>query len=212
MSHHCHDEHSEHHGHDHSKDVELERGQEYSLYQHIDTTKVICLNEKIKDSSISIFKPWNERLSKEKYLESDVDEELIINIPFTQSIKLKSLIIIGATPEESPKKLKLFTNREDIDFSNASSIKPIQEFDLVSDPKGEYEYPTKISLFNNVNRIILYIPQNFGANTTKICYVGLKGDYSPLARREAVITSYESKPQLSDHKLPNESTVSRNIQ
>lgn len=36
-----------------------------------------------------------------------------------------------------------FTNREDIDFSNASSVKAVQEWDIHPDTKGEHEYPTR---------------------------------------------------------------------
>jgi len=39
------------------------------------------------------FKPWDERLSREKFVESDDDQTLIFNIPFICSIKLKSICI-----------------------------------------------------------------------------------------------------------------------
>ncbi|PRP75130.1 hypothetical protein PROFUN_03966 [Planoprotostelium fungivorum] len=189
-------------------DIEQERGQEYSLYQQIDTTKIRCLNERVKGSAKNIFKPWNERLTQDKFLESDDDEELIIYIPFTASIKLKSFMIIGGNQGDSPKKLKIFTNREDVDFSNASSLKPVQEWDLQADSKGEHD----IALFNSVSSITVFIPQNYGADNTKIFYLGLKGDFTPLARREAVITTYESKPQMSDHQASAEATFGRSVQ
>lgn len=200
----------EHHKHNHDK--ELERGQEFSLYQHVDTTKVFCLNEKEKGSVKNVFKPWDERLNTEKFLESCDDEELILHIPFTGVLKLKSIMVVGGENGKSPKKMKIFTNRDDIDFTNVKEIKPIQEWDLSEDIQGQLEYPTKMAKFNNVYSITIYFPQNFGNDVTRIYYLGLKGEYSAPYKREAVVTSYESKPQLKDHKNPTGETMSRQIQ
>ena len=60
-----------------------EAGISYSLYHKIDMNNLTCLNETIEDSVKGIFKPWEDRLNKDKYVESDADEELLINIPFT---------------------------------------------------------------------------------------------------------------------------------
>jgi len=121
-------------------------------------------------------------------------------------------MIVGGDKGSSPKKVLLFTNRDDIDFSNVKDLKPVQDFDLHEDFKGELEYPTKIAKFSNVTSLTLYFPENYGADTTKIYYVGLKGDYAPLPKREAIITSYESKPQLKDHQVPDESKGFRSVQ
>ena len=60
-----------------------EIGVAYSLYQKIDLTKLNCLNEMVEESGKLVFKPWELRLNREKFVESDADEELLINIPFT---------------------------------------------------------------------------------------------------------------------------------
>ena len=53
--------------HDHDDDDEsLERGKLFSLYLKIDTERVRCLNEAHDGSAKSIFKPWHERLDKDK--------------------------------------------------------------------------------------------------------------------------------------------------
>jgi len=169
------------------------------------------LNEAEKDSAVKVFKPWNERLDTTKFLESGEDEELIIHIPFTGAIKLKSIIISGGDQGSSPKQMKIFTNREDIDFSNANEVKPVQEWDLHEDFKAQFEYPTRIAKFNNVSNITIYIPNNFGAENTRIYYIGLKGDFTML-NRGPVIATYEAKPLVKDHKVPDETGMSRNIQ
>ena len=47
--------------HDHA---DAERGLMYSLYEKIDTPRVLCLNEAVDGSAKAIFKPWDQRLDK----------------------------------------------------------------------------------------------------------------------------------------------------
>lgn len=42
-----------------------------------------------------------------QYVESDADDELLFNIPFTGNIKLKGFIIVGSNDDCHPKKIKL---------------------------------------------------------------------------------------------------------
>ena len=51
---------------DHDHDSENDRGSLYSLYLKIDTEKVQCLNEVTDGSGKYVFKPWDQRLDKEK--------------------------------------------------------------------------------------------------------------------------------------------------
>jgi hypothetical protein len=41
-------------------------------------------------------------------LESDADEELLLFIPFTANIKLKSFTLIGGENGKGPKKVKMY--------------------------------------------------------------------------------------------------------
>uniref|UniRef100_A0AAV2K7W9 PITH domain-containing protein n=1 Tax=Knipowitschia caucasica TaxID=637954 RepID=A0AAV2K7W9_KNICA len=58
-----------------------ERGVEYGLYRRIDLNKLQCLNETIDGTGKHVFKPWDQRRDREKFVESDADEELLFNIP-----------------------------------------------------------------------------------------------------------------------------------
>lgn len=42
-----------------------------------------------------------------KYVKSDVDQELLFNIPFNGCVKLKSIVLIGGDEGSHPLKLRL---------------------------------------------------------------------------------------------------------
>lgn len=185
------------HDHDHAPDSDI--AAQYSLYLKIDTERVQCLNEKEDGSAKYVFKPWDKRLDKEKFVESDVDEELLFNIPFTGSVKLKGIILIGGEEDTHPNKMRVFKNRPGMTFDD-TGLQPEQEFELHPDPTGLLEYSTKVTRFNQCECISLHFPSNFGGETTKVYYIGLKGDYEQAQRSEVPIVTYETAPQPADHK------------
>lgn len=126
---HCH---HEHHDHDHSSSDEL--GIQYNLYEKIDKDNVQCLNESVEGSGKTVFKPWERRLDRTdvslvvlvgsylqvqirfllpftcrffQFVESDADEELLFNIPFTGNVKLKGIKIVSEETDAHPAKLRL---------------------------------------------------------------------------------------------------------
>lgn len=85
MSHHCHDEHTHSHGgdHDHDHSDDITPALQFSLYQHINFDEVTALNEAAYGSGRAVVKKtWQERLAAEPEVESDVDEQLILNVPY----------------------------------------------------------------------------------------------------------------------------------
>ncbi|XP_067006924.2 PITH domain-containing protein GA19395 isoform X3 [Anabrus simplex] len=126
--------------HDHHESPEM--GIQYSLYSKIDTGNLECLNERIEGSGRTVFKAWEERLDFEKYVESDVDEELLFNIPFTGNIKLKGVVVIGGEGGAHPSRMKLYKNRPSMTFDDACVV-PDQEFELQPDSTGTLEYSTR---------------------------------------------------------------------
>nr|AAW27666.1 unknown [Schistosoma japonicum] len=95
----------------------------FSLYKFIDTLNVECLNESIPGSGKRVFKPYEERKDSTVYVESDVDQELLFNVPFTGSVKLMSIIISGVDNENHPSQVSLYKNKpymtfEDLDVSS----------------------------------------------------------------------------------------------
>ncbi|KAF7997025.1 hypothetical protein HCN44_005302 [Aphidius gifuensis] len=193
----------------HSHEVEL--GVKYNLYGKIDKNGAECLNELEEGSGISVFKPWEDRLNCDKFVESDADEELLFNIPFTGDVKLKGLIIMGGPDDSHPTKVKLYKNKPHMTFDDTSLVAD-QEFELVKDDYGVHEYPIKVVKFSSVNHLTIYFPENNGAERTQINYIGLKGEWTPGHRHGVTICTYESRPMISDHDVNNLNTVTKQIQ
>lgn len=139
------------HSHDHGAgcaheavdiDNPNEMGIQYSLYAKINFENFECLNEVTDGSGRSCLRPYEDRLDFTKFVESDADEELLFNIPFTGNVKLKGIIVIGADDETHPSKIRIFKNRPKMTFDETAAA-PDQEFEMTKDPRGEVEYSTK---------------------------------------------------------------------
>ena len=177
---------------------ETEMGIQYNLYGKIDTQNVECLNECEEGSGATVFKPWEDRLDRNKYVESDVDNELLFNIPFTGNIKLKGLIVIGGEDEFHPRKVKLYKNRPRMTFDDVAT-QPDQEFELCMDTHGVHEYPLKVVKFSSTYHLSLHFVGSEGTDKIKVYYIGLKGEWSAGHQHGVTICAYESRPQVTDH-------------
>ncbi|KAL5020141.1 hypothetical protein ScPMuIL_003033 [Solemya velum] len=118
--------------------------------------------------------------SKGGFLESDCDEQLIINLSFNQPLKLHSLKMYG--PEDcAPKGVKIFINQpHTLDFDQADSMAPVQALNLeAEDVKEGSLIPLKYVKFQNVQSVTLFIRDNqCGGERTQINYLSFIG--SPL--------------------------------
>jgi hypothetical protein len=117
------------HDHDHADELGL------SLRKYVDIDSVVTLNEEIEGSGRAILKMHDERLSSEPSLVStEGDPELILHIPFTEAVTVQSITIRNASTSDataSPRKVKLFTNRETLDFEEARDLEAQQELELL---------------------------------------------------------------------------------
>ncbi|QDZ19564.1 PITH domain-containing protein [Chloropicon primus] len=187
-------------------------GSMWRLNQFVDTPKVRALNEEVQGSCKELFRGWEERLDRSKCCSSEEDDpELIIHVPFTCDVKLKSICVIGGLDDTSPKLLKVFLNREDVDFTNASDLPPVQEWELLEDPNGVFEYNTKFRKFQAVSSITMYFPESYGGNQTKIHFIGFKGEATQNQRDKIVNAVYEVKPIPEDHKAGNDEMAMKSI-
>ncbi|CAI5506567.1 unnamed protein product [Closterium sp. Naga37s-1] len=164
--------------------------------------QVRTLNEAVEGSAEGVFRSWEDRMTfPSQPLDSNEDDpELILFIPFTTDVKIKSIAIIGGADGTSPAKMRAFTNREDVDFSVVNDLTAVQEWDLTENLQGELEYTTKFSKFQGVSSLTLHFPSNFGGDFSRIHFVGLKGEATQNNRRAVAAVVYEAQANPSDHE------------
>lgn len=164
------------------------------------------MNEKMTGMSITTIKPYDKRLEESEYVESDADDQLIIRIPFIGSVKLRELMLKTGPSEQTPSEVHVYANLESLDFEEASSgtIQSQQKLQSIAVAREAISYPLKTAKFNNVRSITLFIPSSLGGDTSRIYFIGFKGEWMGNHRREGPSNIvYESSPQVKDHaKIP----------
>ena len=99
---------------------------------------------------------------------------------FTADIKLKSIMIVGEADGTHPRTMKAWKNVDHLDFDDVEERTPVQSWDLHADPTGALEYNTRISQFQGVHSLTLFFPNNYGSDTTRIHFIGLKGEFKQV--------------------------------
>jgi len=137
---------------------------------------VECLNQAVGHTITSAFK---EEPSEDdnSYLESDTDEQLLIHFPFTQAVKVHSLVIQSPKDGSGPRRIKLFVNAPTIGFAEAADSDGTQSFDLTEDSIQEAKPITlRFVKFQNVNCLSLFVESNQNDDeTTAIKWIKILG-------------------------------------
>ncbi|KAL1620872.1 hypothetical protein UCDDS831_g07810 [Diplodia seriata] len=216
MSHHCHDEHAGHgghdhgdHGHVHDHSDDITPALQSLLYEQVDFSKVNTLNEETPRAGAAILqKTWAQRLEPEPELASDADEQLLMLVPFTGQVRLHAILLRTSATESAPKTLKVFLNRDDLDFGTAADLPPTQTLELAQ-TNDVQELPVKRALFNTTRSLALFFEDNFGAgdeDVTRLSYLAFKGEFMRL-NKEPVNFLYEAAANPSDHKVKGTSAL-----
>lgn len=167
---------------------------------------VTCLNERYPKSGKNVFKIQENKLESDIVLQSyEGDPELLLYIPFTCPVKVLSICVIGGGNGSTPPEMRIFKNQDHLDFSNVATMTPVQTFDILENPYGDIEYPTRVSKFTSTNSLYLHFPRSTGADYIELSYIGIKGESSNY-KRTAIIAVYESKPMPEDHKTWDEAS------
>ncbi|KAL8909743.1 MAG: hypothetical protein Q9207_000052 [Kuettlingeria erythrocarpa] len=192
--------HGHNHSHDHDHADDIEPALQTLIWKQIDFENIRTLNESESDQGAKIVeKTWPQRLDAEPSLESDADEQILMFIPFTGVVKLHSVLIRSSEDPSAPKTLKLFPNRDDLDFSTVSDLQPTQTLEL-SQTSEIQDIPVKRTLFGNTYNLNFFFEDNFGDDVTRIYWIGLKGEFS-LLNRDAIEVLYEKAANPKDHTL-----------
>ena len=191
-----------------------------SLRPQIDLEGVTCLNEERPNMGHDVLKLHEERLTADPFLRSQEDDpELLLYIPFTEAVTITHLSIRSEPrafedfPAAAPRTVKVFSDRDDIDFDMARELSPQCQVDVVPPDhfvEGTIDYPLRpAGRFQNISSLTLFFEDNFAAGlldaddevSTIVTYVGIKGKGS-RQKRMAVDAVYETRGMKKDHKVP----------
>ncbi|KAJ6190163.1 hypothetical protein N7519_000184 [Penicillium mononematosum] len=203
MSGHHHD-HGHCHGEDHDHTNDITPAIQSLLYSQINFDLITTLNETTPNSGASVVrKTWAERLNDKPELESDADEQLLMTIPFNGQVNVHSLLLYTAPTNSAPRTVKLFKNRDDLDFSTASELHPAQTIEVPQPVPGAdvFELPLNRAHWNATTSVTLFFEDNWSdgeEDVTKVGYVGFKGQFMKLTR-EPVNFLYEAAANPQDH-------------
>jgi len=213
--------------HDHDCEAE-DCGPAWSLHKHIATARLRALNAAAPADASKLFRPWGERATPASPpLVSDDDDppELLVHVPFDGLVKITAFSVVSCGSGEAggrgettapPTRVRLFVNRDDLDFDSLASAEPTQEFEVAGGGAAEasrVEYPCRPSKFSGVYSVDVHFPGNSGGSggggggssrcNTRIDFLGFKGTHTQ-GKREAVVAVYESRAMPSDHKAAEE--------
>lgn len=224
-SHNSHHNHNHNHGHDHTPNVLTNANQ--SLFQYIDTSKIRVLNGTTRTTPIydSFIKSQEDKFDISKYMESDADCQLIIQIPFTGSCKITSILLRtnGNTGQlSSPKNINFYKNFKkhiNLDFDTINSLKP----------DVKIEHPNNVGIIDNINETIsiddsnivehhfpksgfadcdsitMFIENNWAGDEdylSRLYYLEIRGELTNKRKHNDTVplmAVYESAPNPLDH-------------
>ncbi|KCV71944.1 hypothetical protein H696_01353 [Fonticula alba] len=134
-----------------------------SLLELVDQRQSQGINDKGDRSFTGLLKKTTP------FVESDVDEELILDMYFVEQVSLSGLKITATDADSAPKRIRVFVNRDDVSFENGSSLTAAFESDLTAASLAAGCYiPLRIARFQRVSNITIFVQSNHGAETTRI--------------------------------------------
>ncbi|KAK0238264.1 DUF1000-domain-containing protein [Armillaria nabsnona] len=159
-----------------------------NLYGVIDKDNVHGLNLTVPEDAKAVIKPWDQREDNEKYAESGVDDQIIIHVPFSQNVKIKSVLLKLGEGESTPRHLRIYANHPTIvDFADAENTKPQVNISLLEGETGVTEYPLRVAAFTSITSLSLFFvsltclphhhqSESVGEEMSRIYYIGFKGE------------------------------------
>jgi len=148
-----------------------------NLYGVIDRDNVHGLNLTVPEDAKETIKPWDERESTEKFAESNVDDQLVIHVPFVQNVRIKSLLLKLGRGDVTPRHLRVYVNRANaIDFSEVDDVQPSLNISLLEGETSVTEYPLRMVAFSSINSLSLFFSDSVGEESSRVYYIGFKGE------------------------------------
>ncbi|KAH9074173.1 galactose-binding domain-like protein [Lactarius deliciosus] len=115
-----------------------------NLFAVIDRENVHGLNLTVPEDAKETIKPWDERESTAKSADSNVDDQLIIHVPFAQNVRIKSVLLKLGRGDSTPRRMRIYANRAKHHIS------------LLEGETGVTEYPLRAATFASINSLSLF--------------------------------------------------------
>ena len=159
----------------------------------MDLDGVKCLNESEDGSGKAVLKSYSKRVEPLPTVSSLDGAELLFFIPFTESVKIRSVCLVGG---RSIERISLWVNRSDIDFDNANSVKPTCLItNLIPDFDGSIDYALNAKFSNIISLVCLL--RGSGDELALSC-LGFKGEWTGH-KGGVVDTTFELRASVKDH-------------
>ncbi|KAI9917367.1 hypothetical protein PsorP6_013207 [Peronosclerospora sorghi] len=142
-----------------------------NLKERISLKDCYCLNEDPNKPFRNLFL-GDDTLQ----LQSDADEQLMLYIEFQDMVKLFSMNLVAPQGAQAPRVLKLFVNRPNLGFADASDVEPTQSLELQeNDLLPEHEVDLRFVKFQRVKNVTIFVEANHGAPETILSSLDLYG-------------------------------------
>ncbi|RPD65807.1 DUF1000-domain-containing protein [Lentinus tigrinus ALCF2SS1-7] len=158
---------------------------EVSLLEHLDTPQVTCLNESPSHTLKSIVE-GRKKNTGDAYVLSEVDAELLLNISFNQTVKIRSISIQAKNVEQAPKTIRLYTNKPSLAFSDVEGGGGcLQEIELSKEDVAQgKKIPLRFVRFQSVTSLHIFVESNQdGEDETRIDAIDIFG-YPVMGTRD----------------------------
>ncbi|KAI8998937.1 DUF1000-domain-containing protein [Trametes punicea] len=150
---------------------------EVSLLEHLDLSQLTCLNE-AQDHTLKSIVADKKRNTGSAYLLSDADEQLLLTLPFNQTVKIRAIALQTSNVSQGPRKIRLITNRPALSFDDVEDEKAVvQEFELSEDDVREgRKIVLRFVRFQSVNNLHIFVVSNQGGeDETRIDAIDIFG-------------------------------------
>ncbi|KAF9262244.1 DUF1000-domain-containing protein [Marasmius fiardii PR-910] len=152
------------------------------LFSCIDRDNVHGLNLTVPEDAKELIKPWDQREQTDKFADSGVDDQIIIHVPFTQNVRIKSILLKLGRGESAPRHLQVYANHTTIvDFENAERTKPQIDISLLEE-SNVVEYPVRVAAFASINSLSIFFSDSVGGEMSRVYFIGFKGDVRELRK------------------------------
>ncbi|KAI0653209.1 DUF1000-domain-containing protein [Cubamyces menziesii] len=136
---------------------------EVSLLEQLDLSQLTCLNE-AQEHTLKSIVANKKKNTGSAYLLSDADEQLLLSLPFSQTVKVRAIALQTSNVAQGPRKIRLVINRPSLSFDDVEDeASVVQEIDLSEEDVREgRKVPLRFVRFQSVNSLHIFVVSNQG--------------------------------------------------